>query len=77
MLVLTRKQNESLMIGNDIEITILAVDGEQIKIGINAPKNVDIHRKEVYLSIQEENNEATKTETNLLENLNAFFKKKS
>ena len=77
MLVLTRKPNESLVIGNDIEITILAIEGEQIKIGITAPKNVDIHRKEVYLSIQEENNEATKTETNLLENLNTFFKKKS
>ncbi|MFJ7858081.1 carbon storage regulator CsrA [Peribacillus sp. NPDC097206] len=77
MLVLTRKPNESIVIGNDIEITILAIEGEQIKIGITAPKNVDIHRKEVYLSIQEENNEATKTETNLLENLNAFFKKKS
>ena len=76
MLVLTRKINESIMIGNDIEITILAVDGEQIKIGINAPKNVDIHRKEVYLSIQEENNEASKIETNLLGDLNAFFKKK-
>ncbi|MGE7603963.1 carbon storage regulator CsrA [Peribacillus sp. NPDC097675] len=77
MLVLTRKPNESIVIGNDIEITVLAIEGEQIKLGINAPKNVDIHRKEVYLSIQEENNKASKIETNLLESLNAFFKKKS
>lgn len=76
MLVLTRKPNESIMIGNDIEITILAIEGEQIKLGINAPKNVEIHRKEVYLSIQQENNEATKTETNILEKINDYFKKK-
>lgn len=77
MLVLTRKQNEAIMIGDDIEITILAIEGEQIKLGINAPKNVDIHRKEVYLSIQQENNEATKIKSNLLENINEYFKKKS
>ena len=76
MLVLTRKSNESIVIGNDIEITILAIEGEQIKLGINAPKNVEIHRKEVYLSIQQENNEATKTETNILEKINEYFKKK-
>lgn len=76
MLVLTRKLNESIMIGDDIEITILSVEGEQIKLGINAPKNVDIHRKEIYLSIQQENNEASKTETNLLKNINEFFNKK-
>ncbi|MFS0766470.1 carbon storage regulator CsrA [Peribacillus phoenicis] len=77
MLVLTRKQNEAIMIGDDIEITILSVEGEQIKLGINAPKNVDIHRKEIYLSIQQENSEAVKTESNLLENINEYFKKKS
>ncbi|MDM5361251.1 carbon storage regulator CsrA [Peribacillus sp. RS7] len=76
MLVLTRKLNESIMIGDDIEITILSVEGEQIKLGINAPKNVDIHRKEIYLSIQQENSEASKTETNLLKNINEFFNKK-
>ncbi len=77
MLVLTRKPNEAIMIGDDIEITILSVEGEQIKLGINAPKNVDIHRKEIYLSIQQENREASKTETNLLEDINEYFKKKS
>jgi len=76
MLVLTRKLNESIMIGNDIEITVLAVEGEQIKLGINAPKHVDIHRKEVYLSIQQENNQALNTEVNTLTNLSDFFRKK-
>jgi carbon storage regulator len=58
MLVLTRKKNESLIIASDIEIEILAVDGEQVKIGIKAPKDVDIHRKEVYLAIQKANSDA-------------------
>ena len=76
MLVLTRKLNESIMIGNDIEITVLAVEGEQIKLGINAPKQIEIHRKEIYLAIQQENNEAIKAESNLLSNLSDYFKKK-
>lgn len=66
MLVLTRKPNQSIQIGDDIEIKILAIEGEQIKIGINAPRNVDIHRKEIYLAIQEENKEATDTSMDLL-----------
>ncbi|MEC0296981.1 carbon storage regulator CsrA [Peribacillus frigoritolerans] len=77
MLVLTRKPNEAIMIGDDIEITILSIEGDQIKLGINAPKNVDIHRKEIYLSIQKENRKASKTETNFLEGINEYFKKKS
>ena len=55
MLALTRKKGESLMINNDTEITILEVRGDQVKIGIQAPKEVPIYRKEVYLQIQEEN----------------------
>lgn len=62
------------MIGDDIEITIVAVDGDQVKLGISAPKNIDIHRKEIYLSIQQENNEAIKSEANLIDNLSSFFK---
>jgi carbon storage regulator len=77
MLVLTRKPNEAIMIGDDIEITILSIEGDQIKLGIDAPKNVDIHRKEIYLSIQHENRKASKTETNFLEGINEYFKKKS
>lgn len=73
MLVLTRKLNESIMIGDDIELTVLAVEGEQIKLGIKAPKNIEIHRKEIYLSIQQENNEAINTETKIIQNLSSFF----
>ena len=55
MLALSRKQGESIMIGNDIEITILDIRNDQVKIGISAPKQVGIYRKEIYLQIQEEN----------------------
>ena len=58
MLALTRKLNESIMIGNDIELSILEIKGDQVKIGINAPKSVPIYRKEIYIQIQEANKEA-------------------
>ena len=59
MLALTRKKGESLVINNNIEITVLEIRGDQIKIGIQAPKEVPIYRKEVYVQIQKENEEAT------------------
>lgn len=62
MLALTRKKGESLVINNNIEITVLEVRGEQIKIGISAPKDVPIYRKEVYMQIQEENKAAVSME---------------
>ena len=58
MLALSRKVNESIMLGNDIEVTILEIKGDQVKIGIKAPKNVSIFRKEIYLQIEEENKKA-------------------
>lgn len=58
MLALTRKKGESLVINNDIEITILEIRGDQVKIGIAAPKDVPVYRKEVYLQIQKENEES-------------------
>ena len=58
MLALTRKKGEALVINNNIEITILEIRGDQIKIGITAPKDVPIYRKEVYIQIQEENKAA-------------------
>ena len=61
MLALSRRINESIIIGNDIEITILEVKGEQVKIGISAPKSVPIYRKEIYLQIKESNKEAAET----------------
>ncbi|KML29946.1 carbon storage regulator CsrA [Rossellomorea marisflavi] len=66
MLVLTRKTGESIQIGDNIEIKVVSIQGDQIKLGINAPKHIDIHRKEVYLSIQEQNTEASKGIQNLL-----------
>lgn len=58
MLALSRKKNEALVINNDIEITVLDIRGDQVKIGISAPKEVPVYRKEVYLQIQEANKEA-------------------
>ncbi|MCR5273618.1 MAG: carbon storage regulator CsrA [Lachnospiraceae bacterium] len=55
MLALTRKKGESIVINNNIEISILEVKKDQVKIGISAPKDVPVYRKEVYLQIQEEN----------------------
>ena len=52
MLALARKVNESIMLGNDIEITLLEIKGDQVKIGISAPKSVPIYRKEIYLQIR-------------------------
>ena len=58
MLALSRKKNEAIIIDNHIEVTILEVKGEQVKIGISAPKEVPIFRKEVFLQIQDSNAEA-------------------
>ena len=58
MLALTRKKGEALVINNNIEIPVLEIRGDQIKIGISAPKDVPIYRKEVYLQIQQENEAA-------------------
>lgn len=52
MLVLTRKSNQSIMIGDDIEVSVLAVMGEKVRIGISAPRDVPVFRKEVYLEIK-------------------------
>jgi carbon storage regulator len=59
MLALSRKKNEALVINNNIEITVLEVKGEQVKLGISAPKEVPVYRKEVYVQIQEANTMAT------------------
>lgn len=62
MLALTRRKGESLVINNNVEIDILEIRGDQVKIGISAPKEVPIYRKEVYLQIENENKQAVSTE---------------
>lgn len=62
MLALTRKKGESLVVNNNIEIKVLEIRGDQIKIGISAPKNVPVYRKEVYLQIQKENEASLKAD---------------
>ena len=54
MLVLTRKSNQSIMIGDDIEVTVLSIMGEKVRVGIQAPREIPVFRKEVYLEIQQE-----------------------
>ncbi|NJN94357.1 MAG: carbon storage regulator CsrA [Anaerolineales bacterium] len=80
MLVLGRKINQSVMIGDEIVITILAVDGEQVKIGIQAPSNVTILRQELYETVKEENiraaNRSVRSSGELLPVLQPLFHKK-
>jgi carbon storage regulator len=57
MLVLTRKSNQSIMIGDDIEVSVLSIMGEKVRIGIQAPRDIPVFRREVYLEIQEEREE--------------------
>lgn len=66
MLVLSRKPNETIIINDNIEVKILSVEGDQVKIGIVAPKSVKIHRHEVYAQIQAQNEEALSSNVDLL-----------
>ncbi|UCG31934.1 MAG: carbon storage regulator CsrA [Phycisphaerales bacterium] len=60
MLVLSRQRDETIMIGDDIEITVVDIRGDKVRLGINAPKSVQVHRKEVYLAIKRENEQAAR-----------------
>ena len=71
MLALSRKKNEALVVNNNVEITILDIKGDQVKIGITAPKEVPVYRKEVYMQIQESNKDAF--DSNHLDALKDFF----
>ncbi|HOJ68531.1 MAG TPA: carbon storage regulator CsrA [Candidatus Hydrogenedentes bacterium] len=75
MLVLTRKENESIMIGNDIEVKILDLKDNQCKIGVIAPRSIPVHRMEVYLAIQAENAQAASAGQSL-EQLNKIMPRK-
>ena len=69
MLILTRKVNETIMIGDKIEISIVDIKGDQVKVGIKAPRYVKIYRQEVYKAIQEENIVALRTKPEILPHL--------
>ncbi|WP_017211306.1 carbon storage regulator CsrA [Clostridium beijerinckii] len=69
MLIITRKKGESLMIGDDIEIVISKIDDGSVKIGIKAPKDITILRKELFEEVEKENKEATKIDINMLKNI--------
>ncbi len=73
MLVLSRKKGQGIMLGDNIELTIIEIQGDQVRIGINAPKNVPIYRKEIFLEIQEENKKAANVG---VVDLGALLKKK-
>jgi len=65
MLILTRKKDESIMIGDNIEIIVTGIEEGKVKLGIKAPKNIDIHRKEIYEEIRKENKEAASGKVDL------------
>lgn len=59
MLVLSRKKNESIMIGEEIEVKVVSIEGDIVRIGIEAPREVGVYRKEIYITIKEENEQAS------------------
>jgi carbon storage regulator len=73
MLALARKVNESIVIDNNIEVTVLDIKGDQVKLGIAAPKSIPVYRKEIYIQIQEANKEAAE-HTPTPEDVNKLFK---
>ncbi len=77
MLVLARKLNESIMIGDDIEVVVIDIKGDQVKLGIKAPRKVTVHRKEIYQEIKQENIAAISSEfdPSTLRDLSDLFKK--
>jgi len=76
MLVLTRKAKQAIKIGDDIEVTIVAIQGDQVKIGINAPQSIEVHRKEIFDAIQLQNSEAANIPAELFTTLNQIYKNK-
>lgn len=74
MLILTRKQNESLIINGNIEVRVIATEEGKVKLGIDAPRSVEIHRKEIFERIQTENKESV-VAAKKLEHLKKFIKK--
>jgi carbon storage regulator len=75
MLVLTRKKNQSIVLNDNIELTVIEIQGDQVRIGINAPKDVKVFRKEVYIEIMEENQRASDVKIDSLDILKDVIKK--
>ncbi len=76
MLILARKTNQSIMIGDQIQVSIVDIRGDQVKLGISAPRSVKVYRQEVYKAIQLENIEAAKANPESLSELNTLIPKK-
>ncbi len=77
MLVLTRKVNQSIVIGDDIEVVVLEVRGEQVRIGVRAPRTIAVHRKEIYEQIRQENLNAASASTEDLVSLQSRLAEES
>ena len=75
MLVLSRQRDETIMIGDEIEITVVDIRGDKVRLGINAPRHVDVHRKEVYEAIKHENAEASQVQIDDLNVANKNLRK--
>jgi len=73
MLVLTRRSSQSIVIGKDIVVTVLEVRGDQVRIGVSAPRDVDVHREEVFLELQEANRSAASPSAEAVEALGQLF----
>ncbi len=69
MLVLTRRANQSIMIGHEVVVTVLEVRGDQVRLGIKAPRSIDVHREEIFLQLQEANRDAVQPSRQKLESL--------
>ncbi|MBI2265189.1 MAG: carbon storage regulator CsrA [Armatimonadetes bacterium] len=75
MLILARKLNEAIVIGDKIKITIVEISGDQVRLGISAPKEIPVHRQEIFDEIQAENIAAIQTDTTKLEDLDRLLRK--
>jgi len=74
MLVLTRKPNQSIVIGDDIELTVIEVRGDQVRIGIEAPRSISVHRKEIYEQIKAQNVQASQVDKSALDSIDKAIK---
>jgi carbon storage regulator len=74
VLVLTRRANQSIMIGHEIVVTVLEVRGDQVRLGIKAPRSIDVHREEIFAQLQQANRDAAQAPKQQLESLEGFTK---